>query len=457
MRNKRIILVVPDGTGIRNYLFSQIIPNLINKGCNLLIYHALSNEAIIEVERLHDITLNKRQIPVYNETIKQKFLREAICFGRLNYNSRLENNLTVLTNWERNHKGLKKWFYKLVEVLGNYLGKSYQKILSFEAKYQKALLKSIDAEITFLKSYNPDVIFSTHQRAINAIPVFKAAEVLGINTIGAIYSWDNLVKGRLSIRTKKYTVWSNYMREELLRYYSEIEVTNVYITGTPQFELYEDVTLTSKEDFFNKHKLDLNKLTICFSGDDELTSPHDPKYLEDIVNSLKNSNLDGKIQIVFRRSPVDLSGRYDHIINESDGFIIPIEPIWSNTQKQWTQLFPYFEDVKLLANICKHCNLVINVGSTMAHDFAIFNNPAAYINYDTVLDKKWSIKTIYNYQHFKSMPEKDVVYWINKKEDYTTIIEKCIENKNSLGKEWLNIINSFDNNSAQAITRLLLN
>ena len=93
----------------------------------------------------------------------------------------------------------------------------------------------------------------------------------------------------------------------------------------------------------------------------------------------------------------------------------------------------------------------------MAHDFAIFNNPAAYINYDTVLDKKWSIKTIYNYQHFKSMPEKDVVYWINKKEDYTTIIEKCIENKNSLGKEWLNIINSFDNNSAQAITRLLLN
>ena len=144
MRNKRIILVVPDGTGIRNYLFSQIIPNLINKGCNLLIYHALSNEAIIEVERLHDITLNKRQIPVYNETIKQKFLREAICFGRLNYNSRLENNLTVLTNWERNHKGLKKWFYKLVEVLGNYLGKSYQKILSFDAKYQKALLKSID-------------------------------------------------------------------------------------------------------------------------------------------------------------------------------------------------------------------------------------------------------------------------------------------------------------------------
>ena len=55
------------------------------------------------------------------------------------------------------------------------------------------------------------------------------------------------------------------------------------------------------------------------------------------------------------------------------------------------------------------------------------------------------------------MPEKDVVYWINKREDYTTIIENCIENKNSLGKEWLNIINSFDNNSAQAITRLLLN
>ena len=221
MKNKKIIIVVPDGTGIRNYLFSQIIPNLIKENYDLLIYHALSNEAINEVEKLHKIILTKKQIPKYKETLKQKFLREAICYGRLNYNSRLESNATILTNWKRNYKGLKKWFYRVVEVFGNYVGKTYQRILSFEEKYQKTLLKSINSEVSFLKAYNPDVIFCTHQRAINAIPIFKAAEIIGIKTIGAIYSWDNLVKARLTVRTQTYIVWSNYMKEELLRYYKD--------------------------------------------------------------------------------------------------------------------------------------------------------------------------------------------------------------------------------------------
>lgn len=457
MKNKKVILVVPDGTGIRNYLFSQIIPNLIHRNSDLLIYHALSNECINEVEKLHNITLTKRPIPKYKETIKQKFLREAICFGRLNYNSRLENNSTVLTNWKRNHKGLKKWFYKGVELFGKYIGINYKRILKFEVKYQNALLKSIDNEVVFLKLYNPDVIFSTHQRAVNAIPIFKAAEFLGIKTVGAIYSWDNLVKARLAIRTSIYVVWSDYMRNELLRYYQEINPKEIHVTGTPQFELYRDVNIATKETFFKIYGLDVNKLTLCFSGDDTHTSPYDPNYLEDLVSSLKSNNLDGKVQIVFRRSPVDLSGRYNNIIKENDNLIFPIEPKWSNTQKQWTQLFPYFEDVELLANICKHCDLVINVGSTMAHDFAIFDNPAAYINYDTVSDKNWSTKTIYNYQHFRSMPEKDVVYWINTKDNYANIIEKILKNKNSLGKQWLETINSSENDSAQAISYLLLN
>jgi len=457
LKNKKVILVVPDGTGIRNYLFSQIIPNLIKQDCNVLIYHALSNEAIKEVEKLHNITLTKKPMSRYNETIRQKFLRETICYGRLHYNSILENNPTVLTNWKRNYKGLKKWFYKAVEVLGGYVGKNYQRILNFEDKYQKSLLKSIDSEVSFLKTYNPDIIFCSHQRALNAIPIFKAAEALGIKTVGAIYSWDNLVKARLAIRTKKYMVWSNYMRNELLRYYKEIDPTHIFITGTPQFELYHDVETDKKEDFFSKHKLDINKVTICFSGDDELTSPYDPNYLDDLVSAIKNSSLIEKVQIVFRRSPVDLSGRYNHIIAKNKDLIVPIQPKWSNIQKQWTQLFPYYQDVKLLANICKHCDLVINVGSTMAHDFAIFDNPAAFVNYDTVEDKHWSVKTIYNFQHFKSMPKRDVVYWINSKEDYVEIIKKCIKNKHSLGKHWLETINSFDNNSTQAITKLLLN
>ena len=206
MSRKKIIFVVPDGTGIRNYLFSQIIPNLLKQNVELLIYHGLSDDAILEVEKLHNVKLVKKTLSKYKETFLQKFYREAICYARLNYNTSIENNPTILTNWKRNFKGVKKWFYKLIEVFGKQISSDYSKILRLEEKYQKLLKESIHAEIEFLKQFKPDVLFCTHQRAINAIPVFKAADVLGIHTVGAIYSWDNLVKARLSIRTKKYIV-----------------------------------------------------------------------------------------------------------------------------------------------------------------------------------------------------------------------------------------------------------
>lgn len=453
-KRKKVIFVVPDGTGIRNYLFSEIIPSLIKQDIELVVYHALSNEAIIEVEKLHNIQLTKRVIPKYKETVLQKLLRESICYARLIYNAELENNPTVLSNWKPKRKGLQKWFYKVVGFLGKRISRKYESILRFENYYQKQLLKSISTEKEFLLDIQPDIIFCTHQRALNAIPVFKAAEVLNIDTIGAIYSWDNLVKARLSVRTKKYIVWSDYMKGDMGKYYPEISEDNVIVTGTPQFELYSDSLLISKEEFLNNYGLDISKSIICFSGDDELTSPYDPNYLEDLAEVIMKNNLQDKIQVIFRRSPVDLSGRYDAIINKFN-FIVSIEPVWSNTQKFWTQLFPYYDDVKLLANICKHSDLVINLGSTMAHDFAIFDNPAAYVNYDVIEDESWSVNTIYNYQHFKSMPHKDVVYWINSKEDFMTVLEQALLQKKSLGKDWLKIINKPNSNSTEKITTLL--
>ena len=457
MKQKKVIFVVPDGTGIRNYLFSQVIPNLHEQNIDLLVYHALSEQAITEVESVHGIELQKRFLSGYKETIWQKFLREAICYARLHHNARLEENPTVLTNWKRNHKGLKKWFYKVVEIVGRSIHGNYERILQYERKYQNSLKVTIDSEIEFLKAFAPDIIFCTHQRAVNAVPVFKAAEILGIRTVGAIYSWDNLVKARLAVRTTQYIVWSEYMKDELQRYYPEITENRIKITGTPQFELYDKAEIRSKEAFFDQHDLDIDKFTICFSGDDELTSPYDPKYLEDLINAVKASDIHNNIQIIFRRSPVDLSGRYDQILDVHRDIVVALEPKWSNTQKQWTQLFPYYEDVNLLANICKHSDLVINVGSTMAHDFAIFDNPAAYINYDAVKDNNWSVTTIYNYQHFKSMPQKEVVYWINSKNDYITVIHQAMKDNHSLAKEWLKIINDTELSSEQAITQLLTN
>ena len=72
--------------------------------------------------------------------------------------------------------------------------------------------------------------------------------------------------------------------------------------------------------FFNaitNRRPDLTKKIICFSGDDERTSPDDPKYLEDIASAIIKSNCNDKYQILLRRCPVDMSGRFNNVLNKN--------------------------------------------------------------------------------------------------------------------------------------------
>ncbi|GAB7256604.1 hypothetical protein [Polaribacter sp. OB-PA-B3] len=453
-----ILIVVPDGVGIRNYLFSDIIPLLLKSKNKVIVYHSLDANALNEVKKLHKIDFEDKKNINYKESIKHKFFRETIAFARLNYNAKLVKNTTILKNWNYNRKGVQKIFYKLVQILGKFCSKKYSRILWLENKYENFSLKFSKNEIDFLKKIEPKTIFCTHQRAIKAIPIVKAANLLGIKTVGVIYSWDNIPKARLAVKTDKYLVWSKYMKEEIKLFYPEISKDRVIVTGTPQFDFYKDKSnILPKHVFFEKYNLDVKKKTICFSGDDLLTSPYDPNYLEDICEAIVKNDHEKEYQIIFRRCPVDTSDRYKNILKKYADRIIPIEPAWSNNSKNWTTLYPYYEDIKILTNICAHSDFVINLGSTMAHDFAFFNKPAAYLNYNTVKDFNWDVDTIYKFQHFKSMPTKQSVYWINSKEEIFSVIKEAINQKYSSGTKWLKTINLDSDNISKNIVNNLIN
>ena len=71
-------------------------------------------------------------------------------------------------------------------------------------------------------------------------------------------------------------------------------------------------------------------------------------------------------------------------------------------------------DVDLQINTIAHTAFVINLGSSMVFDYAAFNKPCMYVNYDPEgSERKDYIKMIYNYVHFQSMPNKEVVVWLN--------------------------------------------
>ncbi|PKB17472.1 hypothetical protein [Flavobacterium sp. 5] len=422
MKNK-IVLLFPDGVGVRNYLFSDVFKKANEE---LVLFHNFDPETITAIKQNSSIS-DAITIPVYKESVKEKFLRELICLSRLYNNTEKVDNKSVLAYWNWNQKTFtKKLFYKLIEQVAPFF-KDYTKILKLEEKYQKTIRQNpfYDEVAAILKKIQPSVVFCSHQRALKAATIFAAAADLGITTTTVIYSWDNLPKARMALRASNYLVWSEYMKKEMDTYYPEISSESIYVTGTPQFEFYEDQkNIIEKEIFYKRYNLDPNKKIICFSGDDTKTSPDDPSYLKDIVEEIISANLQDEYQILLRRCPVDFSGRFENIVNDYKDLIKEAVPLWHfNSSKEWNAVYPSVEDVKLLVSTAFYSDIVVNVGSTMAFDFAMFNKPCVFINYDQQNKKvkDWSVDTIYQFQHFRSMPNKNAIIWLNSKDE---IVEK---------------------------------
>ena len=441
MQKNKLLLLFPDGVGIRNYLYSNVFQNTKE---DLVLFHNFDHETIEVLKET--VSLSETiVIPAYKESVKEKFLRELICLVRLHYNSKKVGNSSLLTNWNWKQKTLsKKVFYKIIEAIAFFI-KEYDTILKLEKRYQKAIRENpFYHEVkAILNQVQPSTVFCSHQRALKAATVFATAQDLGIFTATVIYSWDNLPKARLAIRADAYLVWSHYMKKEMELYYPEIPASSIIVTGTPQFEFYQDPqNRIEKEIFFEKYNLDPNKKIICFSGDDSKTSPDDPSYLKDMAQELIKASLQEQYQILFRRCPIDVSGRFDAIVTQYKELIKEAPPLWnSNSSKEWSAIYPTFEDVKLLVSTAFYADVVVNVGSTMAFDFAMFNKPCVFINYDqeNKNTKDWSVKTIYQFQHFSSMPDKEAVIWLNNKAE---IVEKLTQTKPNVKimQQWAAIV-----------------
>lgn len=454
---KKVLFVVPDGVGVKNYLLSDFISLLLKNGFEVVLLHNLSSDAICEIEKYHHTTFEQISLLSYNEKPLLKFIREGIALARLKNNARIIGNSTILSNWNPSKKGIKKLFYGLIKPLAHYTSQKYHRILKLEKLYDSLLGSLENPYEAILQQIKPNVVFNTHQRSLLSLLPLRAAKKLKINTIGTIFSWDNLPKARLTAPSDKYVVWSSYMKEELQFYYPEISEDRIYITGTPQFEhYYNPKWVISREEFCISTGLDVHKKIIVYSGGDLKTSPYDQLYVEALADELQKAGLHHQYQILIRPAPVDFTNRYDAVIEAYKDFVKLSRPKWIQNQ-DWAKTFPTFEDVILQVNTVYHSETVINVGSSMAFDYATMQKPAIYINFNVKnKSKNWDINTINNFQHFKSMETLHPVFWWNEKPEILSILDKIQHGEYSLDADkWFQKINNYPEKASSQLFKLL--
>lgn len=459
----KICFLIPDGVGIRNYLYSDLLKVLHEAGHEIVIWHSLPKEVIELSSQLNGFTPFQKELKSFKDDFLTQLMRESSTYARLKHNAKLTDNPTIMINWhEKKGTFQRKMLIQLSEFIGKMI-KDYKGITATESLYFTRLRKSpaYKQYKADLQEMQPDLLFCTHQRFPGAAYAMAAAKNLGITSATAIFSWDNLPKARLPLRSDYYTVWSEYMRDELSYYYPEIKEEQIVITGTPQFDFYKkEESLQSRAEFAKEFGLDPSKKWVCFSGCDVKTSPHDAAYLRDVAEALKNES---DIQLIFRQVPVEGVERYQEVLNDYPE-IVHLNPLWHKGE-YWQYFYPYPADVIHLVNLSYHCATVINIGSTMALDFSWFDSPGLYLNYDHSTSQVWKTEEVYNFQHFKSMESWDAVVWANDPSEIRGKVLEIIkfpETEAKDRKKWLTkIIGQLDGPSSahrleQFITSILV-
>lgn len=444
MKNKKIFVFFPDGVGLRNFAFTPFKSLGEQRGYEVVYWNNTVfplkeelgyDEVKIENHTIHPLT------PIYSR------IRKHI---ELNV-SRKKFNDDVYTTYKFpfNYNGIKNTLITLFIRLLIGLNTSEKGILRIRKRINR--LERSTSKYHYCKAqlqeHQPDLIFCTTQRATQSISALLAAQDLGIPTAAFVYSWDNVPKAMQVVETDYYFVWSDLMKTEVLQYYPFVKESQIFVTGTPQFEAHYDTALFQKrEEFFAQYHLDIAKKYICFSGDDETTSPLDQNYLEDLAHAVRRLNTKGEnLGIIYRKCPVDVTNRYDSIIEANKDIIVALDPIWKPMGTRWNEVFPAKADFKMLYNICEHSEFVTNVCSSTVFDFVAHHKPCIYYNYEQPQLKK-GIRDIgqnYKYVHFRSMPSPEAAIFCTQKTDLENLVKQILDGKLSNvteGKKWYTVV-----------------
>ena len=441
---RKIFVIIPDGVSLRNFAYSSFYKQSQERGFYMVFWHHTPFN--LDILQLNNVVLEDPQSHQLTKVLKNVRKRIEIAQFAKQYNDAIYKSYLFALNF----KGIKNTLLSILTKLLVFCFNSEKGLMFIRRSINHLEKKTTYYKkcLAVLEDQKPDFVFCASQRSVLAIAPLLAAQQLEIPTMSFVFSWDNLPKATLDVTADYYAVWSTFMKEELLSYYPSIESNQVEITGTPQFEPhYSSNHNVSKKCFFSQHNLDMGTSYICYSGDDYTTSPKDPLYLRDVAMAIRKLNAKGEnLGLIFRRCPVDFSNRYDPVLKAFEDVIVPIEPLWNKIGGAWDSILPQQEDMGLLRNIATYTLAVINLGSSMVFDFAIHRKPCLYMNYN-YLNPQNKVEVgvyVYDYVHFRSKPNTDVVVWLNHPNDITKAIQNILKDSKVVvahANQWYHKIN----------------
>ena len=243
--SKKIFVLFPDGVGLRNFAFTNFKEIGEDSGFEVVYW----NNSIFPLKDklgYDEVVIENRSIHPKTGTLNRARKRVELALSKKRFNDNVYPTYRFPLSFKTLKATLKSLFVKYHEVT-HATPKGWQRLMDKMYSAERSTQRYKDCKAQ-LEEYQPDLVFCTTQRSTQAIAPMLAAQDLDIPTVCWVYSWDNVPKGMSTIGADYYIVWSQLMKDELLKYYPKTNPNQITITGTPQFEPHYDTKLLQTRD-----------------------------------------------------------------------------------------------------------------------------------------------------------------------------------------------------------------
>lgn len=335
------------------------------------------------------------------------------------------------------------------------------RLLSTIERKSSYMLRTTDEYVELMRRIKPDVVFNgSHIHSRNAVQAVQAAQWLGIKTATFIFSWDNLTsQGRVFLPYDNYLVWSDTLKRQLLDMYDWIDPANVHVTGTPQFDFhFRPEYYSTREEFCHRFDLDSTRPIVLYTTGMANHMPGETEIVEEIADMLTDYPEDeSRPQLIVRVYPKDTTERFAQL-RERRKDIRFLDVAWD---KDW--LTPAEADAADLVNTLRHCDLGINIASTVSLELCMFDKPVINVAYNprSVDPKELSFAEYYDFDHYAPVVASGAIETAHDRSQMRELISKALQAPESLSEKRRALINGMfgqmlDGRSADRVSDVLL-
>lgn len=226
----------------------------------------------------------------------------------------------------------------------------------------------------------PDIILASDRL------VLRAARAVHVKTIGMVRSWDNLTaKGVIQVMPDWLIAQTKTMEEEAVRL-GDMRPERIRVCGVAQFDEYWKSPSQTREDFFDSLKIQRGRrLILCAPFFGEYSQNSGIMLVQQLARAVDLGQLPNDIHLLVRYRPEDLTVdtapdtthfKHSHI-TVTKPYSVAFKTGRGKPDYEFTR-----DDVNLMVNSLRYSAVVITTISTLTVDAVALDRPVLNVRFD---------------------------------------------------------------------------